>query len=99
MEASARALDKLRKGHYGQARNALESLLRKRPWSVPVRFNLALALEGLGLLEEAQRHLERALGLDAAHADSYYNRARLLELLDLPLEARSHWARFLRLDP
>ncbi|CAN0408522.1 unnamed protein product, partial [Phaeothamnion confervicola] len=33
------------------------------------------------------------------HADSYYHRARLLELLDRPLEARSHWDRFLRLEP
>ena len=86
----------------GRAREAVDRFeldLKKEPWSVVVRFNLALALEQLDRLSEADQQLERALALCPGHADCHYNRARLLELQGRTGEARGHWLSYLRLEP
>lgn len=89
----------LREGRHLEALQFFQQALRVQPWSVTLRFNLALALEGLERLDEAEAELEKVLSICPGHSDSHYNRARLLEMLGRPAEARRHWQSFLRLEP
>ena len=93
------AVELLKEGLPALALERLQQELQRQPWSMVVRFNMAIALERLDRLEEAEQQLGRALDLCPNHADSHYNRARLLELLGRSPEARGHWLSFLRLEP
>lgn len=89
----------LREGRHLEALHFFQQALRTQPWSVTHRFNLALALEGLERLPEAEAELGKILAMCPGHSDSHYNRARLLEMLGRSAEARRHWQSFLHLEP
>ena len=61
-------------------------------------FNLGVALEDQGLLEEALLAYARALEADRQLADAHYNASRLLERIGKREDALKHLAEYRRLS-
>jgi tetratricopeptide (TPR) repeat protein len=66
---------------------------------VEARANLGCLLAESGQTELALAAFEGALAHHPDYADAHYHRARLLEELARPEEARDHWRAFLELSP
>lgn len=64
-----------------------------------LRINLALALQELGMFDEALAALDEARALDGDTVGLYYNRGVLLQRLERPDEARQEFEHALALDP
>lgn len=76
-----------RLGDLPAAAAAFESLYRLQPSSAPAASNLAAVLGQMQRYEEALRHLDRALALDAGFADARFSRAQILEVRGRPTDA------------
>jgi tetratricopeptide (TPR) repeat protein len=69
-------------GKYDEARKAFESVARKVPTSVGLKFNLGLVAERQGLLTEAVSYYEAAHKLDPKHKPTLLNLGRAYRLQD-----------------
>ena len=81
------ALAALEAGRLGKARTRFERAIALRPDSSMLHSNLGAALERLGDLEGSFRAHDRALALDRAPADNWFNHGLVLLRLGRPAEA------------
>lgn len=87
------------RGDRRRARECYEAALRVRPGHVEANLNLAGLLEEEGRLAAALRRYQAALESDPLRPEPHLGLALLYERLELRLRARSHWRRYLQLDP
>ena len=83
------AMAALEAGNLARARTRLERAVAIRPDSSVFHSNLGAVLERMGDLEGSFRAHERALALDRAPADNWFNHGFVLLRLDRPAEAAS----------
>ena len=83
------AMAALETGNLARARTRLERAVAIRPDSSVFHSNLGAVLERMGDLEGSFRAHERALALDCAAADTWFNHGFVLLRLDRPVEAAS----------
>ena len=81
------ALAAFEAGRLGKARTRFERAIALRPDSSMLHSNLGAALERLGDLEGSFRAHDRALALDRAPADNWFNHGLVLLRLGRPAEA------------
>lgn len=83
---------------YADAVLLLANAVERRPGSPEALCNLALALRGLGRLDEAVAACDAALALSPDHAPAHHNRGNALLDLDRPAEAAAAHERAVALD-
>ena len=86
------ALAALEAGRLAKARTRFERAIALRPDSSVLHSNLGAALERLGDLEGSFRAHDRALALDRAPADNWFNHGLVLLRLGRPAEAAASLA-------
>jgi tetratricopeptide (TPR) repeat protein len=85
-------------GKYAAAAESFRQALALRPLA-GTYFHLALALERLGRLEEAEAAYRDSLKLQPDNAQTHYNRGVLLQALERETEAEKAYRRAVELDP
>lgn len=94
------ALTALNTGDLPLALTASEAALLLRPDSVSARWNYALALQRAKYPADAAEEFEKYAAADATNGRAHLALGGLYALeLDDPDRARTHYARFLELDP
>ncbi len=83
----------------GTARACFERALELDSNHVEANLNLAIVLEDLGQNESALQRYKQALASDPLYADTHVSLALLYEKLGLRRKARSHWLRYVHLEP
>ncbi len=78
---------------------AYRRAIARDPAFVEARYNLALALEADGKLDEASDELAALLEIDPRYSDAVFNRAQLLMKAGHIAHAKSLYERYLVLDP
>jgi len=73
------------------ALSAFKKAVQLQPKSPEYRFRLGQALAQTGILHEAARELERAVELEPAHAKARYQLATLMQRVNEPARAATHW--------
>jgi protein O-mannosyl-transferase len=89
----------LLRGHGKEGIAYLESAAKKGPWDPQVHYVLALALQGVGRLDEAADHYQRALALNDNHAEAHTNLAIILSQRHRYGEAKAHFLKALQINP
>jgi len=88
-----------RMGDYSAARERYYAAIELDEQYVEARANLGCVLAENGELELALAAFEGALAMHPDYADVHYHLANVLERLECPEQAESHWVRFLGLAP
>ncbi len=81
------------------ARACFERALEIDSNHVEANLNLAIVLEESGQNESALQRYKRALASDPLYADTHVSLALLYEKLGLRRKARTHWLRYVGLEP
>jgi tetratricopeptide (TPR) repeat protein len=81
------------------ARRCYERAVALEPRHVEANLNLAMLFEDLERCESALPHYKAALAAAPLLADVHVSLALLYEKLGLPRRGRSHWRRYLQLEP
>jgi protein O-GlcNAc transferase len=87
------------KGDLAGAESLYQSILRRDAAAVDALHGLALVYARQGRLEEARRHLDRALGLEPARPELHFHRAEIAAALGLPDHALESYGEALALRP
>ncbi len=97
----------LAENNFDEAIKYFEKALQKKPDSAKLHNDLGAALMGKGTQKEegslesfakAAEEFERAIELDKNLIEAYFNRGLIVELLNLPNQAREAWKTYLNLD-
>ena len=86
-------------GHYEEAAQAYEELVREDPDNAALRASFAGALGALGRYEESLAQLERAIALEPANPEAYHNRGVIYEAQGKPEQAARQYEFALRYQP
>jgi tetratricopeptide (TPR) repeat protein len=89
----------LHTGRLQEGVDLLKKALAVNPKQPAVHSNLAYALNGLQLHDDALAHAERAIALQPKFADALNNRGNALAALDRPLDALASFERALSFAP
>jgi len=86
-------------GRLGPARRCYERAIGLDPRHLEANLNLAMLFEDLERCESALPHYKVALEAAPLLPDVHVSLALLYEKLDLPRRGRTHWRRYLQLEP
>lgn len=88
-----------RRGELAEARAAYERALEQEPEQVEARFNLGNVLDDLGETDLAIAELRHVCGRCPEFADAHYNLGMILARVGGVAQARTHFEKYLSLDP